>query len=117
MTGSDSGRLSMRTGIQAACMHFGQPSIWATINPDNIHDPIMQIFAGEDIDLDKFNKLSGPNNQTRGTNIAQDPYAAAKFFNFIVKAVLETLMGHNHTSSSRDQERCIRASSSLLWYS
>ena len=93
VTGSDSGRLSMRTDIQATCMHFGQPSIWATINPDDIHDPISQIFAGEDIDLDKFDKLAGPNKQTRGINIAQDPYAAAKFFDFIVKAVLETLMG------------------------
>ena len=93
VVGSDSGRLNMRTDIQATCMHFGQPSIWATINPDDVNDPVAQVFAGEDIDMDKFDKLKGPNKQARAANVSGDPYAASKFFDFIVKTVLESLVG------------------------
>lgn len=93
VTGSDSGRLSMRTDIHATCMHFGQPNLWATINPDDLNDPIAQILAGEEIDMNQFDRLKGPSKDRRGSNVAKDPYAAAKFFDFIVKLVLETLVG------------------------
>jgi hypothetical protein len=72
---------------------LGPPSLWITINPSDLHDPITQIFAGEQIDLDNFISTNGPDEFKRARNIASDPYAAAKFFHFIVKTVLETLFG------------------------
>jgi len=35
----------------------------------------------------------GPDSSHRAENIASNPYAATQFFNFIVHAMLETLMG------------------------
>ena len=63
-----------------------------------MHDPIAQVFAGEEIDLDSFNALLGPSKETRARNIAMDPYAAAKFFHFIIQTTLETLFGVSVTS-------------------
>ncbi|KAH7870474.1 uncharacterized protein C8R40DRAFT_1073199 [Lentinula edodes] len=51
------------------------------------------VFAGEAINLDNFDVEAGPVSSTRSRNMAADPYAAAKFFHFVVKAILETLFG------------------------
>lgn len=74
-------------------MFHGSPTVWITINPADIHDPVAQVFAGETIDMDWFNSLLGPDSQHRVENVASNPYAAAQFFDFIVHAMLETLMG------------------------
>jgi hypothetical protein len=50
-----------------------------------------QIFAGCDIDMDQFMAHLGPDNDQRARNIANDPYASAQFFFFIIGAVLECL--------------------------
>jgi len=79
--------------IWGTCLFHSGPTIWITINPADIHDPIAQVFAGESIDLDKFNNLLGPDSQHRVENITMNPYAAARYFDFIIRAMLESLMG------------------------
>lgn len=91
--GSDSSRKKLRSEIRATTTHFGPPSLWITINPDDLHDPIAQIFAGEEIDLDAFCRTVGPDKRTRACNIARNGYAGAKFFRFIIQVTLETLFG------------------------
>lgn len=69
------------------------PSLWLTINPCDLHDPIAQVFAGQDIDLDHFVATAGPAKEDRAINIANDPFASALFFRTIITIVLETLFG------------------------
>ena len=71
-------------------------SIWLTINPDDLHDPIAQVFVGEQIDLDAFQSHIGPDAFHRACNVAQDPCAAAEFFHFIVQTIFETLFQVKH---------------------
>ncbi|KAG9124525.1 hypothetical protein FRC07_011299, partial [Ceratobasidium sp. 392] len=97
-------RTQLRSQIYSAAVYFNQPSIWLTINPDDLHDPVAQIFACEEIDMDKFVKTAGPNSTQRSKNIARDPYAAAKFFHFAVTLVLEKLLGIT-TSKTRVHTR------------
>ena len=97
--GSDNARAQYRGMIWGTCLFHAGPTIWITINPADIHDPIAQVFAGENIEMDKFNSLLGPNSQHRAENIASNPYAAARYFDFIVRTTLQTLMGiTNHGS-------------------
>lgn len=56
---------------------FNPPSIWTTINLSDTHDPVAQVFAGEEIDLDAFNAAFSPSSTNREINIASDPYAAS----------------------------------------
>jgi hypothetical protein len=95
--GLDNSRASYRSEIWGTCLLLRPPSVWMTINPTDLHDPIAQIFCGENIDMDRFLKTAGPGPHKRSCNIAGDPYAAAKFFNFIVHTVLCTLFGINAT--------------------
>lgn len=74
-------------------MVFGPPSLWLTINPSDIHDPIAQVLTGVDINLDDFINRGHPNGKERASRIANDPYAAAKFFHCIVHTTFEFLFG------------------------
>ena len=91
--GSNTSRTQLRSQIWSTCIMKNPPSLWITINPTDLHDPIAQVFAGEKIDLDNFMNHLGPDIDQRARNIAQDPYAAAKFFHFMIHAILETLFG------------------------
>jgi hypothetical protein len=70
---------------------MGPPSLWITINPSDCHDPIAQVIAGEKINLDEFVATIGPDKKKRQHNIARDPYAAAKIFQFMISAIMEHL--------------------------
>ena len=96
--GSNHAREHLRSQIWSTSVLLNPPSLWITINPCDLHDPIAQVFAGEEIDLDSFNALLGPSKEARARNIAMDPYAAAKFFHFIIQTTLETLFGVSVTS-------------------
>lgn len=91
--GSDQTRYQLRSQIWATSIYLNPPSLWVTINPDDLHDPIPQIFAGQEIDLNAFLATLGPDKENRAKNIADDPYAAAKYFHFIIRTILETLFG------------------------
>ena len=97
-------RAGYRTQIWGASLWLRPPSLWMTINPMDYEDPIAQIFAGERIDMDNFFNLLGPDIDKRSRNVANDPFASAFFFNFIIQTTLETLMGI-HSSSRQIQSR------------
>ncbi|RDX42771.1 hypothetical protein OH76DRAFT_1362182 [Lentinus brumalis] len=89
--GTDAARYRIRGQIWSTCLVHGPPSLWITINPTDIHDPIAQVFAGHEIDLDRFVATVGPKSEERAAAIAQDPFAAAKFFHFMIDTILQTL--------------------------
>nr|GAT46003.1 predicted protein [Mycena chlorophos] len=72
---------------------FNPPSVWATINLSDTGDPIAQVLAGEEIDLDHFVAMAGPMSNARAKNIARDPFAAAEFFHTTIRIVLEEMFG------------------------
>jgi len=102
--GSDKLRASYRGQIWGTTLKLCGPSLWITINPNDLHDPVAQILIGEEIDMDKFFATAGPDSDHRARNIAKDPYGAAKYFFFIIHAVLSALFGievtkdHVHSS-------------------
>lgn len=91
--GSDQSRRRLRSQIWGTCAYLGPPTLWMTINPSDLHDPVLQVFAGEKIDMNNFNAAFGPAANRRVENVAKDPFAAAKFFNYIVLAILECVFG------------------------
>ncbi|KIL55393.1 hypothetical protein M378DRAFT_188670 [Amanita muscaria Koide BX008] len=100
IVGTDQSRAALRSKIWSTAVFLGPPSIWMTINPADIHDPIAQLLCGEEINIDQFDDLQGrcANNVVRAQNIAKDPYAAAKYFHTLILIVLEALVGIRVTS-------------------
>ncbi|KAG2107118.1 hypothetical protein BD769DRAFT_1675703 [Suillus cothurnatus] len=85
--------INIRAYIWGMTMMKNPPSLWITINPADTHDPIAQVLAGEEIDLDAFDKTAGPDASHRALIIANDPYIAANFFHTTIRAIIEELMG------------------------
>jgi hypothetical protein len=105
--GTDESCMNLHSHIWGMTVMNGLPSLWITINPMDTHNLIAQVFAGENINLDDFDKTMGQDTHTRACNIAGDPYAAAKFFHFTVQVVLKELFGikgHHHSSVIQCQE-------------
>jgi len=103
--GTDESRKNIRSKVWGTTVMQSPPSLWITINPSDTQDPIAQVMAGVDIDMDQFDATLGPSSKERGANIAKDPYAAARFFHFVVAAVLEELFGITGTKRGRKVSR------------
>lgn len=104
VTGTDESRRSIRAQIWGCTIVNGPPAVWMTINPSDVHDPIAQLLAGADIDLDQFAAERGPDNVTRSYNIACDPLAAAEFFHITIQSLLRDILGisaHDLRGSAR----------------
>ena len=103
--GTDESRQHVRSKIWGTNLIFNPPTIWLTVNPADSQDPIAQVFAGVEIDLDDFCNTIGPDNNQRATNVAGDPFSSAKYFHFIVECILEILFGIKKQSSGRIQRK------------
>jgi len=104
--GTDKSRQHVRSKIWGTSLIFNPPSLWITLNPSDSQDPIAQVLAGVEIDLDKFCDTVGPTSAERAANVASDPYASAEFFHFMIKKILETLFGlKKRTSGGTGPER------------
>ena len=86
--GSDHTRYQLRSQIWGTTIMLNPPSIWITINPCNLHDPLAQVFAGEDVSMDDLMRTVAPSKEKRAQNIACDLYAAAMFFHCIIRTIL-----------------------------
>jgi len=91
--GSDASRAKYRGDIWGTSLYLNPVSVWITINPNDLHDPLVQVFAGESINMNDFNPTAGPDGDARARNVANDPYAAAKYFKTIVDLLLSKLFG------------------------
>jgi hypothetical protein len=91
--GTDESRHSVRSKIWGTNLIFNPPTLWITLNPADTQDPIVQVLAGAEIDLDRFCETLGPTNFERGVNIASDPYASAHCFWLIITCIFEELFG------------------------
>jgi Helitron helicase-like domain at N-terminus len=111
--GTDESRIKIRGQIWSTIVLQGPPSLWITINPSDTNDPIAQVLAGAEIDLDKFQRNSGPNSESRSRRIAADPHAASEFFHLIIKVVLEELFGL--TGHTAHQNRKVRQEGIFGW--
>ena len=67
--GSNAAWQQVRSNIWSTVASFNAPSVWMTFNPDNLHDPICQVFLSEDINLDNFCSIMGPDKSARARNV------------------------------------------------
>jgi hypothetical protein len=90
--GSAHSRSALRTKIHALCFYLGLPSIFLTINPADIHNPVVLYFAGINLDLDNILPQDLYTTYERAHIVATHPVATAKFFNTLIKSILKCLV-------------------------
>ena len=84
-----------RREIHGLMVHFGMPAFWISICPTDIQSPILLLLAGEEIDYDFIGNLENFSTSSKRAEIAaRDPIAASLYFNVIIDAFTEFLLGY-----------------------
>ncbi|KAG9023799.1 hypothetical protein FRB95_012477 [Tulasnella sp. JGI-2019a] len=65
---SDHAQAAYQPRIWGTTIAKNPASLWMTINPVDLHDLLMHIFAGNEINMDTFDKLAGPDAKARARN-------------------------------------------------
>jgi Helitron helicase-like domain at N-terminus len=75
VVGSNEARTQMQSQIWSTSIYLGPPSLWITINPSDINNPIAQLFAGANVaSIDGATHCTS--DPTRHAQvIAEDPFA------------------------------------------
>lgn len=71
----------------------GPPALWLTINFADTKDPLVQVFAGADIDMDDLKNTCDLSANDMVKNATENPAAATKAFFFMMKLFFEVLLG------------------------
>jgi len=91
-------RLNMRHEIQSLFIPDKLPRIFLTINPNDFDHKLVCFYAGAIAEIN-ISPSQYPKYWDRRLVATKDPVACALFFQTIITAVLECLLGHNGTSS------------------
>ncbi|KAF7333268.1 ATP-dependent DNA helicase [Mycena sanguinolenta] len=92
---------SMKQQMHSKIICEGLPHIFATVNPAESHNPIAQVLAGRDIDLDKIFHALGEGTKEgsiRAKTLAENPVAGAEFFHLMITKFLEIILGTKRSS-------------------
>jgi len=94
--GSSASKLKVRNDIRAYMGYFGLPHLYMTLNPNASHSPIFQVMYGDEaVDLSaRYPELIQP--AQRAIRLAQDPVAAADFFEFSIENIFRHLLGWDY---------------------
>jgi len=94
VVGSDYSRFQLCSQIWSTSIMLNPPSLWITINPCDLHDPIAQVFAGEDINLDDLQEKAGPSKERRAIPMLP-PNSSIFSFELYLPLYLESKPRHN----------------------
>ncbi|KAG1891894.1 uncharacterized protein F5891DRAFT_963943, partial [Suillus fuscotomentosus] len=106
--GSQASKIFVRNEIRNYYGYFGLPHIFFTFNPSPAHSPVFQVMFGDKtVDLSEHFPAM-PCGRERALRLAQDPVAAADFFEFSFRSLFRHLMGWDF------EARCATASGGIL---
>ena len=80
--GSNFARSAMREQIRSLIISFGAPSLYITINPADVYNPIVRVMTDTDIANDETNAYFSFLEQAK--LIAHNPVVAAQFFHTLM---------------------------------
>ena len=106
--GSQASQIHIRNEIRSYFGYFGMPQLYFTANPSATHSPIFQVMYGDtNVDLTKRFPQLVPSRE-RAVRLANDPVAAADFFDFSIKCIFEFLFGWDY------QKKCSKPEGGIL---
>ncbi|TFK85157.1 hypothetical protein K466DRAFT_495283, partial [Polyporus arcularius HHB13444] len=85
-------KLALRNEIRALVNFQGTPAFFVTLNPSDIHHPLVRLFAGDDIQLDDAAVGEELSLWQRKLLVAKHPAACAKFFHTIISNFINVVL-------------------------
>ncbi|KIM23130.1 hypothetical protein M408DRAFT_77987 [Serendipita vermifera MAFF 305830] len=82
----------LRNEIRSMIHRFGAPSLFITINPSDVNNPLVRLIAGHDINLEDMTRGEPLSKFLRQKLVAKNPHIAAKFFDRVIKAFIQKIL-------------------------
>lgn len=92
-------KLNMRNEIRALVNYHGTPAFFVTLNPSDVHHPLVRLFAGEDIDIEDAAVGEELTSWQRYLLVAKHPGACAKFFHTIISRFIEIVLRYGKSQN------------------
>ena len=90
--GSDGYKLLRRNEIRAMVMQLGTPTLFVTLNPSDVDNPIVRLFSGEDIVLEDLTRGEDMISWRRQLLAARNPAACALFFHTMISKFIRIIL-------------------------
>ncbi|KAJ7750566.1 hypothetical protein B0H16DRAFT_1318658, partial [Mycena metata] len=92
--GSSGYKVRLRNEIRGMIYYRGAPTLFITLNPSDVDNPIVRLFAGEDIDLEDVARGEDMGEWERKLFAAKNPGPCAMFFHLIVTKFVSVILRH-----------------------
>ena len=85
-------KLKMRNEIRSLVSFQGTPAFFITLNPSDIHHPLVRLLSGNDINLEHAEQGEQLTEWQRRLTVANNPSSCAKFFHSIISAFISVVL-------------------------
>lgn len=92
--GSNGYKISRRNEIRSLTQYRGTATLFVTLSPSDVNNPIVRLYAGEDIDLEDISRGEDLNEWRRKLLASRNPVACALFFDLMIKKFIKVILRH-----------------------
>jgi helitron helicase-like protein len=90
-SGSDEKKSYMFTELKSSFVYYGCPIIYLTINPGDRHSPLALLYAGANINVDKF-MPEEYSFTDRVSKLLQNPLSVVEYFHNTIQGIVEGVL-------------------------
>ncbi|KAI0697955.1 hypothetical protein C8T65DRAFT_582249, partial [Cerioporus squamosus] len=92
-------KLSLRNEIRALVNFQGTPAFFVTLNPSDVHHPMVRLYAGEEIQLDDAAVGEELSSWQRKLLVAKNPGACARFFHTMISKFINVILRYGRAEN------------------
>ncbi|KAL6300968.1 hypothetical protein BKA93DRAFT_739575, partial [Sparassis latifolia] len=93
--GSSSAHIAIWNKIHGLMLHLGMLSFYLTINPTDIYNSVIQLLAGEDIDIDQILPKTKHDYWGQPILVAKNPVIMTRFSNIYMKVFIKCILEYD----------------------
>ncbi|KAI0746099.1 hypothetical protein C8Q76DRAFT_607308, partial [Earliella scabrosa] len=95
--GTSGYKIKMRNEIRALVNHKGTPAFFVTLNPSDIHNPLVRLLCGHNIDLADAAGGEPLGEWERKLLVARNPGGCARFFHLMISSFIKIVLRHGRS--------------------
>ncbi|KAI0713872.1 hypothetical protein C8Q76DRAFT_619824, partial [Earliella scabrosa] len=92
LPGTNGYKTALRNQIRSLINYKGTPTLFVTLNPSDVHNPIVALLAGQEVTVDHATRGEELAQWQRKLIAAQNPDACARFFHKIISGFIHTVL-------------------------
>ncbi|KAI9062002.1 hypothetical protein FKP32DRAFT_1574682, partial [Trametes sanguinea] len=92
LPGSNGYKIMLRNQIRALINHEGTPTLFVTLNPSDRDHPLVQLYAGHEVDVEDAMRGEELSRWRRTVLAAKSPSACARFFDKMISNFINVVL-------------------------